>query len=201
MGKLRDWLLGDGDRPRWSILQFAVAAYAEDLQDELQDEWYDWKTDDFASEFDDSCSECDDDEAVDRAREWLGWSPIDRRADRYSDGDEEEDNVPLDDSTYGEGDEPRLTDDRRLQDMIDATPCVVVDFLLAHGRQIAESELEDAWQHGFDEGYGQGWQSAQKAGPSGAQGAGRSEQQARPQCQFFKQGTCRNGDACRFAHS
>ena len=56
MGKLRDWLLGDGDRPRWSVLQFAVAAYAEDLQDELQNEWHDWKTDDFASEFDDgSC--------------------------------------------------------------------------------------------------------------------------------------------------
>jgi len=36
MGKLRDWLLGDGARPRWSILEFAVAAYAEDLQDELQ---------------------------------------------------------------------------------------------------------------------------------------------------------------------
>ena len=62
--------------------------------------------------------------------------------------------MPLDDSTYGEGDEPRLTDDRQLQDMIDATPCVVVDFLLAHGKQIAKSELEDAWQHGFDEGYG-----------------------------------------------
>mmetsp|Transcript_25119 Transcript_25119/g.79631 ORF Transcript_25119/g.79631 Transcript_25119/m.79631 type:complete len:170 (-) Transcript_25119:213-722(-) len=127
MGKLRDWLLGDGNRPRWSVLQFAVAAYAEDLQDELQDEWKDWTTDDFASEFDDSCSECDDDEAVDRAREWLGWSPLDRRADGhsdgdgYSDGDEEEDNVPLVDSTYGECDEPRLTDDRRLQDMIDAT--------------------------------------------------------------------------------
>ena len=121
MGKLlRDWLLSDGARPRCCV-QFAVAAYAEDLQDELQDEWYDWKTDDFASEFD-SCSECDDDEAVDRAREWLGWSPIDRRADGhsdgdgYSDGDEEEDNVPLDDSTYGEGDEPRLADDRRLQE-------------------------------------------------------------------------------------
>ena len=40
--------------------------------------------------------------------------------------------MPLDDSTYGECDEPRLTDDRRLQDMIDATPCVVIDFLLAH---------------------------------------------------------------------
>ena len=60
MGKLRDWLLGDGARPRWSILEFAVAAYAEDLQDELQDEWKDWKTDDFASEFDDSCSEWDE---------------------------------------------------------------------------------------------------------------------------------------------
>ena len=85
--------------------------------------------------------------------------------------------------------------------MIDATPCVVIDFLLAHGKQIAQSELEDAWQHGFNEGYGQGWQPAQKAGPSGAQGAGRSEQQARRQCQFFRQGTCRNGDACRFGHS
>ena len=110
--------------------------------------------------------------------------------------------MPLDDSTYGEGDEPRLTDDRRgLQDMINSSPCVVIDFLLAHGKQIAESELEDAWQHGFDEGYGQGWQLAQKACPSGAQGAGRSQQQARPQCKFFKQGTCRNGDACHFAHS
>ena len=58
------------------------------LQDELQDEWYDWKTDDFVSALDDSCSECDDDEAVDRAREWLGWSPIDREADGYSEGDE-----------------------------------------------------------------------------------------------------------------
>jgi len=38
MGKLRDWLLGDGDRARWSMLQYAVAACAEDLQDELQDE-------------------------------------------------------------------------------------------------------------------------------------------------------------------
>ena len=38
MGKLRDWLQDDGDRPRWSRLQYAVAAYAEDLQDELQDE-------------------------------------------------------------------------------------------------------------------------------------------------------------------
>ena len=28
----------------------------------------------------DSCSEWDDDEAVDRAKEWLGWSPIDREA-------------------------------------------------------------------------------------------------------------------------
>ena len=81
--------------------------------------------------------------------------------------------------------------------MIDATPCVVIDFLLAHGKQIAESELEDAWQHGFDEGYGQGWQFAQKAGPSEAQGAGHSQQQGRHQCKFFRQGTCRNGDACR----
>ena len=60
--------------------------------------------------------------------------------------DRREDNVPQDDSTYGECDEPRLTDDRRLQDMIDATPCVVVDFLLARRKQIAKSELEDAWQ-------------------------------------------------------
>ena len=109
--------------------------------------------------------------------------------------------MPLDDSTYGEGVEPRLTDDRRLQDMIDATPCVVIDFLLARGKRIAESELEDAWQHGYDTGYGQGWRFAQKAGPSEAQGAGRSQQQGRHQCKFFRQGTCRNGDACRFAHS
>jgi len=39
MGKLRDWLQGDGDRPRWSMLQYAVAACAEGLQDELRDEW------------------------------------------------------------------------------------------------------------------------------------------------------------------
>ena len=92
MGKLRDWLRGDGDRPRWSRLQYAVAACAGDLQDELQDEWNDWTPDMFAGhgsedEFD-SCSECGDDEAVDRAREWLGWSPIDREADGYSEGDE-----------------------------------------------------------------------------------------------------------------
>ena len=73
MGKLRDWLRGDGDRPRWSRLQYAVAACAEDLQDELQDEWNDWTPDKFAGyesgdEFD-SCSEWDDDEAVDRAKE------------------------------------------------------------------------------------------------------------------------------------
>ena len=88
MGKLRDWLLGDGDRPRWSMLQYAVAACAEDLQDELQDEWNDWTSDEFAGygsedEFD-SCSEWDDGEAVDRAKEWLGWSPIDREADGYN---------------------------------------------------------------------------------------------------------------------
>ena len=47
MGKLRDWLHGDGDRPRWSRLQYAVAACAEDLQDELQDEWNDWTPDKF----------------------------------------------------------------------------------------------------------------------------------------------------------
>ena len=47
MGKLRDWLHGDGDRPRWSMLQYAVAACAEDLQDELQDEWNDWASDKF----------------------------------------------------------------------------------------------------------------------------------------------------------
>jgi len=35
MGKLRDWLHSDGDRPRWSMLQYAVAACAEDLQDEF----------------------------------------------------------------------------------------------------------------------------------------------------------------------
>ena len=72
MGKLRDWLRGDGDRPRWSRLQYAVAACAEDLQDELQDEWNDWTPDMFAGhgsedEFD-SCSEWDDGEAVDRAK-------------------------------------------------------------------------------------------------------------------------------------
>ena len=47
MGKLRDWLHGDDDRPRWSMLQYAVAACAEDLQDELQDEWNDWTSDKF----------------------------------------------------------------------------------------------------------------------------------------------------------
>ena len=92
MGKLRDWLRGDGDRPRWSRLQYAVAACAEGLQDELRDEWNGWTSNDFTGygsedEFD-SCSECGDDEAVDRAREWLGWSPIDREADGYSEGDE-----------------------------------------------------------------------------------------------------------------
>ena len=97
MGKLRDWLHGDGDRPRWSRLQYAVAACAEDLQDELQDEWNDWTSDKFTGygsedEFD-SCSEWDDDEAVDRAKEWLGWSPIDREANGYGDGDERDDDV------------------------------------------------------------------------------------------------------------
>ena len=63
MGKLRDWLRGDGDRPRWSRLQYAVAACAEDLQDELEDEWNDWTPDKFTGdesedEFD-SCSEWD----------------------------------------------------------------------------------------------------------------------------------------------
>ena len=103
MGKLRDWLRGDGDRPRWSRLQYAVAACAEDLQDELQDEWNDWTSDKFTGygsedEFD-SCSEWDDGEAVDRAKEWLGWSPIDREADGYQREDQREDKVPLDDST------------------------------------------------------------------------------------------------------
>ena len=87
------------------MLQYAVAACAEDLQDELQDEWNDWTSDEFTGygsedEFD-SCSEWDDGEAVDRAKEWLGWSPIDREADAYSDEDGREDDVPLDDSTPG----------------------------------------------------------------------------------------------------
>ena len=136
MGRLRDWLQGDGDRPRWSMLQYAVAACAEGLQDELRDEWNGWTSNDFtgygSEDESDSCSECGDDEAVDRAREWLGWSPIDREADEYGDGDERDDDVPLGDSTWGACDEPRLTDDRRLQvDMIDATPCAVIAF--AHG--------------------------------------------------------------------
>ena len=85
MGKLRDWLRGDGDRPRWSMLQYAVAACAEGLQDELRDEWNGWTSNDFTGygsedEFD-SCSECGDDEAVDHAREWLGWPPLAREAD------------------------------------------------------------------------------------------------------------------------
>ena len=50
MGKLRDWLRGDGDRPRWSRLQYAVAACGEDLQDELQDEWNDWTPDKFTGD-------------------------------------------------------------------------------------------------------------------------------------------------------
>ena len=131
MGKLRDWLHGDDDRPRWSMLQYAVAACAEDLQDELQDEWNDWTSDKFTGygsedEFDSTCSEWDDGEAVDRAKEWLGWSPIDREADGYGYEDQREDNVPLDDSTWGECGEGRLADDRRLQDMVDATPAVVI---------------------------------------------------------------------------
>ena len=65
-------------------------------------------------------------EAVDRAKEWLGWSPIDREADGYGYEDQREDNVPLDDSTWGECGEGRLADDRRLQDMVDATPAVVI---------------------------------------------------------------------------
>ena len=74
------------------MLQYAVAACAEGLQDELRDEWNGWTSNDFTGygsedEFD-SCSECGDDEAVDRAREWLGWSPIDREADGYSERDE-----------------------------------------------------------------------------------------------------------------
>ena len=203
MGKLRDWLRGDGDRPRWSRLQYAVAACAEDLQDELQDEWNDWTPDKFAGyesgdEFD-SCSEWDDGEAVDRGWEWLGWSPTDREADGHSDGDESEDEEPLDDSTWGGCNEPRLTDDRRLQDMIDATPCVVIDFLIAHGKQLAMQE--DVYGDGFDDGFEWGQKSAQEAGPSEAQEVGHSEQRAKRQCHFFKRGTCRNGDACRFGHS
>ena len=199
MGKLRDWLRGDGDRPRWSRLQYAVAACDEDLQDELQDEWNDWTPDKFTGddsedEFD-SCSEWDDGEAVDRGWEWLGWSPTDREADGHSDGDESEDEEPLDDSTWGGCDEPRLTDDRRLQDMIDATPCVVISFLIAHGKQKAEFEREDVYQDGWDDGFARG------ASLGEAQEVGHSEQRAKRQCHFFKQGTCRNGDACRFEHS
>jgi len=260
MGKLRDWLRGDGDRPRWSRLQYAVAACAGDLQDELQDEWNDWTPDMFAGhgsedEFD-SCSEWDDGEAVDRGWEWLGWSPT----DRHSDGDESEDEEPLEDSTWGGCDEPRLTDDRRLQDMIDATPCAVIDFAIAHGRRMKESEAigtaEDTFKDGYDfgraEGYATGWRArasgrapelpepgyldnsypdpedagwrypghrkrlqeelwdewkttqdsaAQGAGPSWAREVGQSGQQAKRQCRFFRQGTCRDGDACRFRHS
>ena len=266
MGKLQDWLRGDGDRPRWSRLEYAVAACADDLQDELQDEWNDWTPDKFTGdesedEFD-SCSEWDDGEAVDRAKEWLGWSPSDREADGYG-YEQGEDEGPLDDSTYGACDYPRLTDDRRLQDMIDDTPCVVRDFLIAHGRQMAESGTagtgssdEDVFHEGYDlgrvEGYATGWRArasgqapelpelapavttceaylaylvsypgyrkglqeelwdewrtnqdgaAQGAGPSGAQEVGRSEQQTKRQCRFFKQGRCRNGDACQFQHS
>ena len=80
------------------------------LTDENQDERNDWTPDKFTGddsedEFD-SCSEWDDGEAVDRAREWLGWSPIDREANGYGDGDERDDDVPLDESTWGACDEP-----------------------------------------------------------------------------------------------
>ena len=51
---------------------------------------------------------------------------IDREADGYGHEDQREDNVPLDDSTWGECSEGRLADDRRLQDMVDATPAVVI---------------------------------------------------------------------------
>ena len=85
--------------------------------------------------------------------------------------------------------------------MIDATPCVVIDFLIAHGKSMAELEREDVYQDGFATGYDQGRRLAQEAGPSEAQGVGHSEQRAKRQCHFFKQGTCRNGDACRFGHS
>ena len=67
--------------------------------------------------------------------------------------------MPLDDSTWGECDERRLTDDRRLQDMIDATPCVVIECAIARGRQMAESGAastgfsdEDVFNEGYDLG-------------------------------------------------
>ena len=66
---------------------------------------------------------------------------------------------------------------------------------------MAELEREDVYQDGFATGYDQGRRLAQEAGPSEAQGVGHSEQRAKRQCHFFKQGTCRNGDACRFGHS
>ena len=61
----------------------------------------------------------------------------------------------------------RLTDDRRLQDMIDATPCAVIDFAIAHGRRMKESEAvgtaEDTFKDGYDfgraEGYATGWRA------------------------------------------
>ena len=135
MGKLR---LASGLRRPPALVAAAVLrrrlaayAYVEDLQDELQGEWNDWTPDKFTGygsegEFDSTCSEWDDGEAVDRAKEWLGWSPIDREADGYGYEDQREDNVPLDDSTWGECGEGRLADDRRLQDMVDATPAVVI---------------------------------------------------------------------------
>ena len=77
--------------------------------------------------------------------------------------------MPLDDSTWGACDEPRLTDGRRLQDMIDATPCVVIDFAIAHGRRMAESGAastgvpENSFKDGYDfgrvEGYLTGWRA------------------------------------------
>ena len=54
--------------------------------------------------------------------------------------------------------------------MIDATPCVVIDFLIAHGRQMAELGTastrfsdEDVFNEGYDlgrvEGYATGWRA------------------------------------------
>ena len=89
--------------------------------------------------------------------------------------------MPLDDSTWGECDERRLTDDR-LQDMIDATPCVVIECAIAHGKRMAEDfEREDGFEEGFGAGYAQGQRFAQGAGPSEAQEVDHSGQQAKRQ--------------------
>ena len=61
-------------------------------------------------------------------------------------------------------------------------------------RKGLQEELWDEWKTNQDS-------AAQGAGPSGAQEVGRNERQAKRKCRFFKQGKCRNGDACQFQHS